>query len=338
MANVGEVIPECDGTGTSGDPYRYKNATGFKNAIAVTNAYVEANENNMVFDVNDGVLSATCNLYCKSLNGKGTIIRNLYANATNSVLISPKAHGVTYSNINFYNMLILISGTNGRSAAFYRPGMSSGGSGDYPVVWNNCNFTGVVKGNMTDALDGIINGALGSGIYAYTKFNNCTFNINFGLTKTNNSNANIIYGDGGKLQLNNCTIQISGKITAQTNNADYYLCINATLTNCTFMNKQNNPFIIDGAKAVPRYAPTDSSGYNYFKMYMQNTYTSSPPDFMLTNADKTLFNISRITGMNSLNGTAIKMQETNPSSPNNDYIYNAENLAAKGFPIGTTIE
>lgn len=336
---VGDNIPECYGTGTSGDPYKYKNATGFKNAIAVTNAYVEANEDNMVFDVNDGVLSNTCNLYCKSLNGKGTTIRNLYANATNSILVTPKNHNCTYSNINFYNMLILVTTGGGSDAMFFKPSQDSGGSGDYPTVWNNCNFTGVYKGTLGNStIYGVISGDLGSGIYAYTKFNNCTFNINFELTKNNNNNFSVIKGDSNRIQFSNCTFNISGtiKAVAGANNGNLYICDYPMCTNCTFMNKQSNPLTIGvTAKVIPYFVLNNNSGYNYFKMYVSNTYSSSNPDFAFNYATGTLVNTTRITGMNSISG-GIRMQETDTTA--DTYIYSATNLAAKGFPVGTTIE
>ena len=66
---VGDTLPHCSGTGTSADPYIYSTAQGFKEAIAVSNAYVKAATENLVFDVNDGVLSNIIRFYCINLDG-----------------------------------------------------------------------------------------------------------------------------------------------------------------------------------------------------------------------------------------------------------------------------
>lgn len=71
-------------------------------------------------------------------------------------------------------------------------------------------------------------------------------------------------------------------------------------------------------------------------MYVNNLYTGVLPAFYFSyNTTQTLVNISRLSNFDNINGSPIKMQETNPSGT--DYIYNADNLAAKGFPVGTTI-
>lgn len=336
MANVGDTIPGCSGTGTSGDPYKYQSALGFKNAIAVSNAYVEAAEENMVFDANDGILSATCSLYCKSLNGKGTIIRNLYANATDSILIAPKAHDYTYENINFYNMLIIINTSGGGSASFCKPSQSSGGNGG---VWTNCNFTGVIKGTLNVRYYGAFSGYLGGGIYGKNQFKNCTFNINFNLKKTTNNNLWVFYSnsDYDDFLLDNCTINISGNISATSNDIDLYIVeSHNTVKNCTFMNKQSNPLTVGTAKINVRIDPNSGSGYNYFKAYVtHNTSSSNSGCIFGSGASGFLVNTSRITGFTTGSG-GIRMQETDTSA--NTYIYNAENLAANNFPVGTAVE
>lgn len=70
----------------------------------------------MVFDANDGVIGSRLVLYCKYLDGNNLTIKNLYVNASNDGLITMKIHNFDIRNINFYNMLVMITTAGGATA------------------------------------------------------------------------------------------------------------------------------------------------------------------------------------------------------------------------------
>lgn len=110
---VGDTLPHCTGTGTSADPYKYSTAEGFNEAIAVEDAYVEAATENLIFDVNDGVIPNTLVITCYNLNGKGTTIRNLYLTSSGNIISFANGNkNYVVSNMNFYNMLAVFTASN----------------------------------------------------------------------------------------------------------------------------------------------------------------------------------------------------------------------------------
>ena len=78
-----------------------------------------------------------------------------------------------------------------------------------------------------------------------------------------------------------------------------------------------------------------NSTYSYCKLYITRPNASSGDNLTVSNASQLLCNTTR-TG--TVSGTAIKMQETNPSSENHDYIYSSADLAYQGFIVGQVIE
>lgn len=337
MANVGDILPHCTGTGISSDPYKYSTAEGFKEAIAVQGAYVEAAVENLVFDANDGVISAPVTFSSLSCKGKGTTIRNLCANKTDTVLVQPSAYGasssVTIDGVNFYNMLILVSDTAGRNAKMFKPAASSGGRPFYII---NCNFTGVYKGTTSYIEYGLFDSMRGGGITNNIYWSNCTFNISIDANWSQNANPSSIFFSSASdaATFTNCTFCFSGKILRGGTNREVRLFYDIKLDSCTVMNSSTNPLTItDQCQLVVRLL--SGSGYNYFKIYA-NGQTSNPSTFYLTqNYGYNLLNISRISGF-SYSGSWISMQETDPTA--SDYIYNTENLANAGFLVGTVIE
>lgn len=336
MAVVGDTLPHCTGTGTSADPYKYSTAQGFKEAIAVSNSYVEAAIENLIFDVNDGVLSNLIRFYCVSLDGKGTTIKNLYSDKANNVIIGTCVHGHVYKNINFYNMLIIATGTTGAQANFFHTEQPNGGSGGR---FEKCNFTGVYVGtNIDNATIRLFDCSRGGGIYAPTTFKDCTFNLSFKLTKVRNDDAYIFDANSSYdgAVLNNCTVCVSGTFNVSVYNGTLYMCRNITTNNCTFTNNSANPLTIGDARLGINFSPLSGSGANYVKMYINHTDPSSNSTFSCSsNAANFLINKSRITGYTTISG-GIQMQETDPSL--DTYIYDATNLAAKGFLVGTVIQ
>lgn len=328
---VGDSLPHCSGTGTQADPYIFTTAQGFKEAIAVTDCYAQAGTQDLVFDANDGVIGSRLFLYCKYLDGKNLTIKNLYVNAADNGLIVMKVHNFDYRNINFYNMLVMITSAGGSKARIIQHDQGSGGNGGY---FRKCNFTAHYTGTGNSYFGPYVDDNAGSGIYAYTRLVDCTFNINFKVNKTSNSDMVIFSGD--KTYIDNCTICASGTVEAQANNGYLYIVNNCIVTNSTFMNNQANPLLLKESKILPHLYFKSGSSYNYFKMYVNNLYTGVLPDFYFDSyTSQTLVNTSRITNFNSISGNCIKMQETDSSL--DTYIYNSANLVAKGFPVGTTI-
>lgn len=331
MAVVGDTLPHCSGTGTQADPYIFTTAQGFKEAIAVTDCYAEAGTQDLVFDANDGVIGSRLALYCKYLDGKNLTIKNLYVNASNDGLIVMKVHNFDIRNTNFYNMLVMITTSGGSQAKIIQHNQGSGGNGGY---FRKCNFTVHYTGTGNSYFGPYIDDSAGSGIYAYTRLVDCTFNINFNINKTSNSQMAIF--SGNKVYIDNCTICVSGTVEAQANNGYLYIVNTCIVTNSTFANNQANPLILKESKVQPEVDFANGSSYNYFKMYVNNLYTGNLPTFYFGSyTSQTLVNISRLSNFDSINGSPIKMQETDPSL--DTYIYNSTNLAAKGFPVGTTI-
>lgn len=323
---VGDTLPHCTGTGTSGDPYKYSTAQGFKEAIAVVDAYVVAAEDNLAFDVNDGVIPSSISIACNSLNGKGTTIRNLYRTTAGALISTSESNKDTYiSNMNFYNMMIV----NNIDNAEIR--MIKAYNNDYRIKnFTNCNFTGIIRGSKINYYQGVI----ASNPNNYTSpdqgFYNCTFNFNIeGSQYSSYASAHgLFWSNDNNYVMSNCTICISGKF-----NYDFYIANNYHMINCTVMNKATNPIVIEGNRTISITQRT--AEYNYFKPYITQSSGSTVTLNVGNNATKTLINRSRIDNV-SISGTCISMQEDD--STQSDYIYNAQNLANAGFLVGTVIE
>lgn len=325
---VGDTLPHCSGTGTSADPYKYSTSEGFKEAIAVVDAYVVAAESNLSFDVNDGIIPSSLSIACNSLNGKGTTIRNLYRTTAGALISTPDSNKNTYiSNMNFYNMM-LINNTDGAEIC-----VINAYNDDYRIKnFTNCNFTGIIRGSKINFYRGLITSNYNSYTGYDQGFYNCTFNFNIDGSPYSNTPTNgaLFYSFDNNYVMSNCTICISGEF-----NYDFNFIWNYHMINCTVMNKATNPIIINGNHTI--YITQTSAEYNYFKPYITQSSGSTVTLNVGSNASKTLVNRSRIDNV-SISGTCISMQETNPTSPNNDYIYDAQNLADAGFLVGTVIE
>ena len=325
---VGDTLPHCTGTGTSADPYKYSTAEGFNEAIAVEDAYVEAATENLIFDVNDGVIPNTLVITCYNLNGKGTTIRNLYLTSSGNIISFANGNkNYVVSNMNFYNMLAVFTASNTQIRF---------------IAWNNddyqtrnlynCNFTGVVRGSTINYRDGIIFNLGNSYTRTYQEIKNCTFNFNIQGTSTGiNSGCALFYVNSSYLHFINCTFAISG-----TFNYDLPIIDTADVDNCTFTNKSTNPIVMTGGNRVIGIYMRNAN-YNYVKFYVTCSNTVSMNFATNGKGAKTLVNRSRIDNMAVASGsTCISMQETD--STQSDYIYDATNLANAGFLVGTVVE
>lgn len=335
MANVGDTLPHCTGTGTQENPYIYTTEEGFVEAIAVTESYIEAGEPNLNFDANNGVITRVV-FRCKYIDGKGTTIRNLFTQNSNSILIyfqtTSSGYTIDVYNINFYNMCILTS-----DAWHLAKFISDAGSGyqGHTKFFKNCNFTGIFKGRPRGNSTCIIGGEAWNSL----AFKDCTFNLNFNTTVVGNNTELVIFqGDGSyPIEMSNCTICISGKIPTEYNYAAY-LCKSVVLDNCVFTNSSTNPLALGNGTPRPKLVMTVASSgskfsttYNYFKMYITGSNREGTVD---VGNNHILVNTSRITGIQYITN-GIQMQETDSTQTN--YIYNAENLTNAGFLVGQVI-
>ena len=324
---VGDTLPHCTGTGTSADPYKYSTAQGFKEAVAVADAYVEAAEENLSFDVNDGVLSNTLVITCYSLNGKGTTIRNLYLTSSGNIItFADFKKDYVVSNMNFYNMLAVFT-TSGTQIRF--------------IDWNNhdyntrnlynCNFTGVIRGSAIDYHGGIILSLRNGYTRNYQEVKDCTFNFNVQGTSTGiGSECALFYVNSSYVHFINCTFAISGIF-----NYDLPIIDTADCNNCTFTNKETNPIVMSGGNRVIGIYMRNAN-FNCVKFYVTATNTVTMNFANSGYGAKTLVNRSRINNAAISSGSCINMQETDPTA--SDYIYNSQNLADKGFLVGTVVE
>ena len=127
------------GSGTAQDPYIFTTPEEFKEAIAINNAYVEAGEENLVFDsTKDNI--PNCWFKSRQFDGKGLTIRNMRNSSTYDFIIKTKESGTSHTidikNTNFTNIM-----TSYLSSESYWKWVYSDNS-DYHVNFRNCNFAG----------------------------------------------------------------------------------------------------------------------------------------------------------------------------------------------------
>lgn len=333
---VGDTLPHCTGTGTSADPYIYSDLTGFLEAIAVTRAYVEAAEENLVLDTKGS--RYTVSFAMTSLNGKGSNLLNLHGKDNNVglIVINNKDYTITIKNMNFLNMILDGTGNNSQYGYIIQL-FASEYSARY--WFDNCNFTCLVKGNPLDWGEGYGLIHCDNNWSRQThRFKDCTFNLNF---DNSTAGTTTIFTGKNAMQFTNCTVCLSGKTKK-----DIYVFRPTeyggfTLNNCTIMNKPTNPLILDSSSGVKKLYFYNTSGgtnnANYIKLHIEVTNIENPLSLSFSNFNKTLVNRSLISsGYFSASGAYISMQETDPTA--DDYIYDAEKLAAKGFNVGQVIE
>lgn len=329
---VGDTLPHCTGTGTSADPYIYSDLTGFLEAIAVSQAYVEAAEESLVLNTNGSLY--TVSFAMTSLNGKGSKLLNLHGkdNDVGLIVIDNKQYPITIKNMNFLNMIL--DGTNENRYGTIVALNPSEYSARY--WFDNCNFTCLVKGNPPD-----LNVGYGL-IYCANnwsrethRFKDCTFNLNF---DNSTAGTTTIFSGLNGVPFTNCTVCLSGKTKK-----DIYAFRPSghggfTLNNCTIMNKPTNPLILDnsdGAKTLYIQNSGGNTNANYIKLHIEKTTAANDATLSLSDMDKSLVNRSLLSSGVTISGTCISMQEDDTTA--DDYIYDAEKLAAKGFNVGQVI-
>ena len=350
MAIVGNTLPHCTGTGTQADPYIFNSAEGFKEVIAVEACYAEASQSNLVFDCNDGVLTAPIIISCAYLDCKGLTILNALINQTNSYIIrladatdTSNQFAREIKNLNVYNFCNIHYSTDSNSTMglLTNPSYEVYGGTVPPATFTNCNFAGMFIGYTTVGSYYPIVGhyRINNDRYANAQliFNNCTFNFHFKNPVTNQSGVIRLFAGSNTspVKLTNCSVSLSGNIprtTVQVCGAGAQYESYALFDTVTVTNSQSNPLVCASfAAAMPQ------GGYNYYKAYITTTGYGIG-NTQLTIADNLgLINKDRLsaTASNKISLTGIVMQETDPTAV--DYIYNDANLESAGFLVGQVI-
>ena len=343
MASVGDTLPHCTGTGTQANPYIYTTEEGFKEAVEVDAAYVAAASTDLVFDANNRVLTKIT-LRCKSIDGRGTTIRNLLAKDQTINIIEIIAKSGTghmeFKDLNFYNMCIFSSSADytPRFLKETRRPQDSEDAKNHSFI--RCNFTGIIRGAChTSGYFESENAYSFSAYYNYLRFIDCTFNIN--IVDTGTSSRTIFKGRDVDLPyMDNCTICVSGQSNVQSGNS-FYIINGFRCNNCVFENVTPLELKGDFSTGQPyvQFSFSSETSYNYIKVIIigNSSSSSGAQNFILngSNSSYTLLNISLLTNC-TINNTFIKMQQDDPTA--SDYIYNAENLANAGFLIGQVVE
>lgn len=182
MSSVGDTLVNCTGTGTSTDPYIFKNWKGFRECIVVSSAYCEYDstvpENDRIINLNDdspnGVSALVFN--CTSVNGNGCSIINAnitsYAGDGESQCAIFTETGCSIKNINFLNVILRYQHLIGSQAL---------------MTFTNCQFS-VLFLNPT-------NTDFTSAGCAYAKFVKCGITIK---TSDNSaSSCNTVFSSSG---------------------------------------------------------------------------------------------------------------------------------------------
>lgn len=215
MASVGDTLVNCTGTGTSTDPYIFKNWKGFRECIVVSSAYCEYDstvpENERIINLNDESPNGVSALVfkCTSVNGNGCSIIN--ANITSSAGNSwdPCAifteTGCSIKNINFLNVILHYQHLIGSNAL---------------MTFTNCQFS-VLFLNPT-------NMNFTSASCAYAKFVRCGITIK---TSDNSaSSCNTVFSSSGSssssgVYADKCIIDL--RVTTLNPNTQGYIYVGA---------------------------------------------------------------------------------------------------------------
>lgn len=221
MANVGDTLVNCTGTGTSTDPYIFKNWKGFRECIVVSSAYCEYDstvpENERIINLNDespnGVSGIVFN--CTSVNGNGcsiinaNITTNANANSDYDTCAMYTNGGCSIKNVNFLNVILrqrhLVGSRIGNHALF---------------AFTNCQFS-ILFLKPTD-MD-----ITGSGV-AYAKFVGCSITIK--TSDNSSSSCNTVFSPSGSstapgVYADKCIIDL--RVTTLNPNTQGYIYVGA---------------------------------------------------------------------------------------------------------------
>ena len=289
------------GTGTQADPYIVDTWADFVTAVGKSGVYVECAEG-AVWDMNDIAsegISAEVNINCKSVEGNGVTVKNLFF--TSNGKLSFKSE-VAFTNVNFLNFLV----ENGR---FINVAGSSS-----PSI-SKCKFSGVVQDSnfAYNAQSKILD------------INRCSLNLQFQGNSLLYCGYYVGNGIGGLgLKCQNCNVRLSGSSTNSSTIKSYdsnYKYNLITFESCLISGV--NPF-----KYL--YVSWAWSSGTYSSKYSVFDIVCSSGQF-ITNAPRYSSIVNCIINSDKLNGATV---DTAIKKVTDDQLHDALYLQSIGFPIG----
>lgn len=287
------------GTGTQADPYIVDTWADFVTAVGESDAYVECAEGT-VWDMNDIApdgISSRINIYAKSINGNGVIIKKLYFTSNASFFF---ANSTSVTGVDFLDSLVE-SGT-----FIYRSGAAT---------FQECRFSGIIQDSTF-----FYNTANSS---AYIK--RSSINLQFQGNSLLCCGYYVGNGTGGlPIICENCNVRLSGSstnsstITSYDSNYKYNLI---TFENCLISGV--NPF-----KYL--YVSWAWSSGTYSSKYSVFDIVCSSGQF-ITNAPRYSSIVNCIINSDKLNGATV---DTAIKKVTDDQLHDASYLQSIGFPIG----
>jgi hypothetical protein len=287
------------GTGTQADPYIVDTWADFVTAVGKSDVYVECAEGT-VWDMNDIApdgINSKINIYAKSINGNGVIIKKLYFTSNASFFF---ANSTSVTGVDFLDSLIE-SGT-----FIYRAGAAT---------FQECRFSGIIQDSTF-----FYNTANSS---AYIK--RSSINLQFQGNSLLCCGYYVGNGIGGRpIICENCNVRLSGNsthssaITSYDSNYKYNLI---TFENCLISGV--NPF-----KYL--YVSWAWSSGTYSSKYSVFDIVCSLGQF-ITNAPRYSSIVNCIINSDKLNGATV---DTAIKKVTDDQLHDASYLQSIGFPIG----
>lgn len=287
------------GTGTQADPYIVDTWADFVTAVGKSDVYVECAEGT-VWDMNDIApdgISSRINIYAKSINGNGVIIKKLYFTSNASFFF---ANSTSVTGVDFLDSLVE-SGT-----FIYRSGSAT---------FQECRFSGIIQDSTF-----FYNTANSS---AYIK--RSSINLQFQGNSLLYCGYYVGNGIGGLgLKCQNCNVRLSGSstnsstITSYDSNYKYNLI---TFENCLISGV--NPFkylYVSWAWSSGTY----SSKYSVFDIVCSSGQS-------IINAPRYSSIVNCIINSDKLNGATV---DTAIKKVTDDQLHDASYLQSIGFPIG----
>ncbi len=287
------------GTGTQADPYIVDTWADFVTAVGKSDVYVECAEGT-VWDMNDIApdgISSRINIYAKSINGNGVIIKKLYFTSNASFFF---ANSTSVTGVDFLDSLIE-SGT-----FIYRAGAAT---------FQECRFSGIIQDSTF-----FYNTANSS---AYIK--RSSINLQFQGNSLLCCGYYVGNGIGGRpIICENCNVRLSGSstnsstITSYDSNYKYNLI---TFENCLISGV--NPFkylYVSWAWSSGTY----SSKYSVFDIVCSSGQS-------IINAPRYSSIVNCIINSDKLNGATV---DTAIKKVTDDQLHDASYLQSIGFPIG----
>ena len=313
MASVGDTLVNCTGTGTSTDPYIFKNWKGFRECIVVSSAYCEYDstvpENERIINLNDESPNGVSAIVfkCTSVNGNGCSIIN--ANITSSAgsyggacaMLSETVCSI--KNINFLNVILRYQHLIGS---------------DNLMTFTNCQFS-VLFLNPT-------NMDFTSASCAYASFVRCGITIK---TSDNSaSSCNTVFSSSGSssssgVYADKCIIDL--RVTTLNPNTQGYIYVGA---------KSNYRVFLSNIKVIGRVPNNVSLGmgiYNSEHVTYNNIVVDCEAGYVPPWSGDTcgLINTSKIVNPSADSDYTAK----NIHPVTSEELVNADFLDSIGFPI-----